>query len=56
MTTIPWDELAFDHATIIREAIARVRGKVRYAWVLFQLLPPVFTMSELRAAYAAVLS
>ena len=54
VSIIPWDELAFDHATIIREAIARVRGKVRYAWVLFQLLPPVFTMSELRAAYAAI--
>jgi 8-oxo-dGTP diphosphatase len=54
VSMIPWDELAFDHATIIREAIARVRGKVRYAWVLFQLLPPVFTMSELRAAYAAI--
>ncbi len=51
---IPWDDLAFDHAAILREAINRVRGKVRYAWVLFQLLPPIFTMSELRAAYAAI--
>jgi 8-oxo-dGTP diphosphatase len=54
VSAIPWDDLAFDHATILREAIARVRGKVRYAWVLFQLLPPTFTMSELRAAYAAI--
>src|SRR4051794_2798430 len=51
---VPWDELAYDHARVLREAIARVRGKVRYAWVLFQLLPPVFTMSELRFAYAAI--
>jgi 8-oxo-dGTP diphosphatase len=51
---VPWDDLAFDHASMLREAINRVRGKVRYAWVLFQLLPPVFTMSELRAAYAAI--
>src|SRR4029077_1253321 len=51
---VPWDELAYDHARVLREAIARIRGKVRYAWVLFQLLPPVFTMSELRFAYAAV--
>jgi 8-oxo-dGTP diphosphatase len=51
---IPWNDLAYDHDNILREAIARVRGKVRYAWVLFQLLPPVFTMSELRAAYAAI--
>jgi len=51
---IPWDELAFDHGRILREAINRMRGKVRYAWVLFQLLPPTFTMSELRAAFAAI--
>jgi 8-oxo-dGTP diphosphatase len=51
---IPWDALAYDHGAMLREAINRVKGKVRYAWVLFQLLPPVFTISELRAAYAAV--
>jgi 8-oxo-dGTP diphosphatase len=51
---IPWDALAFDHAAMLREAIQRVKGKIRYTWVLFQLLPPVFTMSELRAAYAAI--
>jgi 8-oxo-dGTP diphosphatase len=54
VSEVPWDELAYDHAQILHEAIARVRAKVRYAWVLFQLLPPFFTMSELRAAYAAI--
>lgn len=53
-SAVPWDDLAFDHAAILKEAVRRVRGKVRYAWVLFQLLPPVFTMSDLRAAYAAI--
>jgi 8-oxo-dGTP diphosphatase len=54
VSDIPWDGLAYDHGPILRDAINRLRGKVRYAWVLFQLLPPVFTMSELRAAYAAI--
>jgi 8-oxo-dGTP diphosphatase len=54
VNAVPWDALAYDHGTILREAINRVKGKVRYAWLLFKLLPPVFTMSELRAAYAAV--
>jgi 8-oxo-dGTP diphosphatase len=54
VSEVPWDALAFDHAAILREAVARVRSKIRYAWVLFQLLPPIFTMSELRAAYAAI--
>ena len=44
----------YDHAAMLREGIQRVKGKVRYTWVLFQLLPPVFTMSELRAGYAAL--
>lgn len=54
VNAIPWDDLAFDNAAILREAINRVRGKVRYAWVLFKLLPPAFTMSQLRAAYASI--
>jgi 8-oxo-dGTP diphosphatase len=54
VANIPWDALAFDHAAMLREGIQRVKGKVRYAWVLFQLLPPIFTMSELRAGYAAI--
>jgi len=54
VSEIQWDALAFDHAAILREAIGRVRGKVRYTWVLFQLLPAVFTMSQLRAGYAAI--
>lgn len=54
VNAIPWDDLVFDHAAILLEAINRVRSKVRYAWVLFQLLPPIFTMSDLRAAYAAI--
>ncbi len=54
VSEVPWDALAFDHAAMLREGVTRVRGKVRYAWVLFQLLPPVFTMSELRFAYAAI--
>ncbi len=54
VSVIPWDQLAFDHTEILREAVSRIRSKVRYAWVLFQLLPPMFTMSDLRAAYAAI--
>lgn len=54
VSAIPWDALAFDHAAILREAINRLQAKVRYTWVLFRLLPPTFTMSELRAGYAAI--
>jgi 8-oxo-dGTP diphosphatase len=52
---LPWGDLAFDHADMLRVAVDRVRSKVRYSWVAFQLLPDAFTLPELRAVYAAIL-
>jgi len=47
--------LEFDHAEMIRVGIQRVRNKLRYSWVAFQLLNERFTLPELRAVYAAIL-
>src|SRR5579884_3810380 len=47
--------LAFDHAEMIRAGVQRIRNKVRYSWVAFQLLNERFTLPELRAVYAAIL-
>lgn len=47
--------LAFDHAEIVRTAIARLQSKVRYAPIGFNLLPPTFTLGELQRLYEAVL-
>ncbi|HUH04307.1 MAG TPA: NUDIX domain-containing protein [Kofleriaceae bacterium] len=47
--------LAFDHADIIAVARDRLRGKVRYAPVGFELLPPKFTLSQLQRLYEIVL-
>jgi 8-oxo-dGTP diphosphatase len=52
---LPAEALAFDHADMIRVAINRVQAKLRYSWVAFQLLPDLFTLSELRAVYSAIL-
>src|ERR671935_1495197 len=52
---VPPEGLAFDHADMLRVAINRVQAKLRYSWVAFQLMPAAFTLSELRAAYAAIL-
>lgn len=49
------EELAFDHGEILRSGVGRVRSKLRYSWVAFQLLPDEFTIPELRAVYAAIL-
>jgi 8-oxo-dGTP diphosphatase len=47
--------LAFDHAEIVTAAVARLRGKVRYQPVGFELLPERFTLSQLQHLYEAVL-
>jgi 8-oxo-dGTP diphosphatase len=48
-------ELAFDHASIFATALARLKGKVRYQPIGFELLPPKFTLSQLQHLYEAVL-
>jgi 8-oxo-dGTP diphosphatase len=47
--------LAFDHAHILATARARLKGKVRYQPIGFELLPLKFTLSELQHLYEAVL-
>ncbi|MDI3282761.1 NUDIX domain-containing protein [Polyangium sp. 15x6] len=47
--------LAFDHEEIVDKAIARLRGKVRYAPIGFELLPKKFTLTQLQRVYEKVL-
>jgi 8-oxo-dGTP diphosphatase len=48
-------KLAFDHADILATALARLKGKVRYQPIGFELLPPKLTLSQLQHLYEAVL-
>jgi 8-oxo-dGTP diphosphatase len=47
--------LAFDHAEILAYALQRLRYKLEYTAVGFELLPEPFTLSELQAAYEVIL-
>jgi len=48
-------KLAFDHAMIVTAAHERLRGKVRYAPVGFELLPPRFSLTQLQRLYEIIL-
>ncbi len=47
--------LAFDHPNILQMALERLRGKLRYQPVGFELLPKKFTLSQLQHLYEMVL-
>lgn len=47
--------LAFDHDAILQVALERLKGKVRYRPIGFELLPAKFTLSQLQRMYELVL-
>lgn len=47
--------LAFDHEKILEVALARLKAKVRYQPIGFELLPVKFALSELQHLYEAIL-
>jgi 8-oxo-dGTP diphosphatase len=47
--------LAYDHADILAYALRRLRYKLEYSAVGFQLLPETFTLSQLQKTYEIIL-
>ena len=48
--------LAFDHADILDYALTRLRYKIEYSAVAFELMPQEFTLRELQEAYMIILN
>ncbi|HEV8239378.1 MAG TPA: hypothetical protein VGS57_08435 [Thermoanaerobaculia bacterium] len=46
--------MALDHRRILATALGRVRGKLKYRPVVFELLPPAFTLSRLQRVAEAL--
>lgn len=53
LTELP--SLAFDHEKIISDAVERLRGKLAYRPIGFELLPDLFTLSQLQKLYEIIL-
>ena len=47
-------ELAFDHRRIVATALGRMRGKLKYRPVVFELLPETFTLLQLQHTVEAL--
>ncbi len=47
--------IAFDHAKIIEYAVERLRNKIEYTDIAFNLMPERFTLTELQQVYEVIL-
>lgn len=60
-TLVEWHDvdkipsLAFDHENIFRTALNRLKGKIRYQPIGFELLPEKFKLSQLQHLYEVIL-
>jgi len=51
---IPGRPMIFDHRRILATGIARLRAKIKYRPVVFELMPPTFTLLQLQRAVEAL--
>src|SRR5690606_25198175 len=50
----PGRPMVSDHRRILATALGRLRSKMKYRPILFELTPPEFTLSQLQAAAEAI--
>jgi hypothetical protein len=51
---LPGRPMAADHRRILATALGRLRGKIKYRPVVFELLPPTFTLLQLQRVVEAL--
>lgn len=49
------DKIAFDHAKIIVSGISRLKNKIEYTDIVFNMMPRYFTLGELQQVYEVIL-
>lgn len=50
------DHLAFDHSIVILSGIERLRNKVNYTDIVFNMMPEYFTLGDLQQVYEVILN
>ena len=51
---LPGEPMRYDHRRILATGIARLRAKIKYRPVVFELMPPDFTLGQLQRAVEAL--
>ena len=51
---VPGDAMRYDHRRILATGLARLRAKIKYRPVVFELMPPDFTLGQLQRAVEAL--
>ena len=49
------DKIAFDHPLIITSGISRLKNKIEYTDIVFNMMPEYFTLGELQQVYEVIL-
>ena len=49
------DKLAFDHPLVIVSGISRLKNKLEYTDIVFNMMPEYFTLGELQQVYELIL-
>ena len=50
------NRLAFDHARVIAVGLTRLRNKIEYTDIVFNMMPKYFTLGELQQVYETILN
>ena len=50
------EKLAFDHTKVILSGLERIRNKVNYTDIVFNMMPEYFTLGELQQVYEVILN
>jgi hypothetical protein len=50
----PGEPMSYDHRRILATGIARLRAKIKYRPIVFELMPPAFTLLQLQRAVEAL--